>query len=171
MQILSTYRPCPWPWAGYAACVWALLFAALSFYWAAGGRVGEGTIGAAVEGPALAREPWFVALLWITAVLKLATAGLAFALARGPRWLPRYVLLFAGWGVAALLSLYGLANLVQHLLIATGVLAVPAGLGEAALPWHLLLWDPVWIVGGGLFTLASLGYSASHTRTTWDPRR
>ena len=103
MQILSTYRPCPWPWAGYAACVWALLF--------------------------------------------------------------------AGWGAAALLSLYGLANLVQHLLIATGVLAVPAGLGEAGLPWHLLLWDPVWIVGGGLFTLAALGYSASHTRTTGYTRR
>ncbi len=171
MQILSTYRICPGPWVGYAACVWALLFAALSFYWAAGGRLGEGTIGAAVEGPALAREPWFVALLWATAVLKLAAAVLAFALARGPRRLPRWVLLFAGWGAATLLSLYGLASLVQHLLIATGVLAVPAGLGEAALPWHLLLWDPVWIVGGALFTLAAMGYSAPQTRPTGDTRR
>ncbi len=171
MQILSTYRICPGPWAGYAACVWALLFAALSFYWAAGGRLGEGTIGVAVEDPALAREPWFVALLWATAVLKLVAAGLALALARSIRWLPRWMLLFAGWGAAALLSLYGLANLVQHLLIATGVLAVPSGLGEAALPWHLLLWDPVWIVGGALFTLAAVSYSAPHTRTMGDTHR
>lgn len=148
-------------WAGYGACVWSLLFAALSFYWAAGGLVGAGTIGPAVEGPALAREPAFVAVLWATAVLKLVAAGLALALAHDPRWVPRWMLLLAGWGAAGLLSLYGLANLAQHLLIVGGVIAVPAGLGEAALPWHLWLWDPVWISGGVLFTLAAVHYSAS----------
>ncbi|MFJ6194957.1 DUF3995 domain-containing protein [Micromonospora sp. NPDC092111] len=150
----------PGVWAGYGACLWALLFAALSVYWAAGGRVGAGTIGAAVEGPALAREPAFVALLWATAVLKLIAAALALALVRErPRWMPRWMLLLAGWGTAALLSLYGAANLAQHLLIVTGVVEVPAGLGAAALPWHLLLWDPVWLTGGALFSLAAIRYS------------
>lgn len=146
----------PGGWSGYAACVWALTFAAVSFYWAAGGRLGEGTIGAAVEGPALAREPAFVALLWATAVLKILAAVLALALIRKIlRWMPRRLLLLGGWGAAALLLLYGLANLVQHLLIAAGRIDMPAGLGRAALPWHLLLWDPVWIGGGLLFALAA----------------
>lgn len=149
----------PGAWAAYGACLWALLFAALSFYWAAGGRIGEGTIGAAVEEPALAREPAFVALLWATAILKVIAAALALALVRGVSGLPRWLLLVAGWGAAGLLMLYGLANLTQHLLIVAGWIKVPAGLGEAALPWHLLLWDPIWVTGGVLFTLAAIRYT------------
>ncbi len=157
----------PGAWAGYGACLWSMLFAALSFYWAAGGLVGAGTIGPAVEGPALAREPAFVALLWATAVLKLIAAALAFALLRQrPRWAPRWLLLLAGWGAATLLSLYALANLVQHLLIVAGVVDVPAGLGRAALPWHLLLWDPIWLSGGLLFNLTAIRYTRLTARTT-----
>lgn len=152
-------RARPGSWAGYSACVWGVLFAAMSFYWAAGGLVGQGTIGPAVEGPALAREPGFVALMWITAVLKLAAAALGLALATGhPHWLPRWLLLLAGWGAASLLSLYGVANLVQHLLIVAGVVDLPTGLG-GALPWHLFLWNPVWLSGAILFTLATVFYS------------
>lgn len=48
-------------WAGYAACVWALLFAAISFYWAAGGTAGSDPIGPAITSmrhdPALPPEP------------------------------------------------------------------------------------------------------------------
>ncbi|MFJ8578299.1 DUF3995 domain-containing protein [Micromonospora sp. NPDC093277] len=157
----------PGAWAGHGACLWSLLFAALSFYWAAGGLVGAGTIGPAVEGPALAREPAFVAVLWATAVLKLIAAALALALVHErPRWAPRWLLLLAGWGAAALLSLYAVANLAQHLLIVAGVIAVPAGLGRAALPWHLGLWDPIWLAGGLLFTLTAIRYSRLTSRTT-----
>lgn len=149
-------------WPGYAAGLWAMLFGLLSVYWAAGGRLGEGTIGAAVEGPALARDPAFVALLWVTAALKIAAGLLGFALTgRMFRWAPRWMLLTAGWGAAALLALYGVANSIQHLLIAMGLIDMPAGLGWAALPWHLLLWDPVWLAGGLFFTLAVLYYRAN----------
>jgi hypothetical protein len=34
-------------------------------------------------------------------------------------------------------------------------LAVPPGLGARALPWHLWLWDPYWILGGLLFLVVA----------------
>lgn len=152
-------------WAGYGAGLWSLSFAAVSFYWAAGGLLGQGTIGPAVEGPALAREPAFVALLWTSSVLKLIAAPLGLALATGrPRRVPRWMLLLAGWGAAALLSLYGVANLAQHLLILAGAVDLPAGLGSA-LPWHLFLWDPVWLSGGALFTFAALSFTRSSRKS------
>ncbi|MDI6099267.1 DUF3995 domain-containing protein [Actinoplanes sp. NEAU-A12] len=151
-------------WTGYAAAVWALAFTALSVYWACGGTVGEGTIGAAIEGSAVAREPDFVLLLWVTAVLKFMAVLLALTLiGRLFRWVPRWMRLTAGWVAAVLLLGYGLANLVQHLLMWTGAVAVPDGLGSAALPWHLLLWDPIWIVGGILFTATAI-YASSKPR-------
>jgi hypothetical protein len=53
----------------------------------------------------------------------------------------------------ALLVLYETAELVQHLLMATGVVDRD-GLDDTALYGHLLLWDPWWILGGVLFALA-----------------
>jgi hypothetical protein len=53
-------------WTGYAACLWAGLFAVISLYWAAGGTRGAETIGDAITDPALAREAGIVAFLWTT---------------------------------------------------------------------------------------------------------
>jgi len=151
--------------------VWAVAFAAPSFYWAAGGRVGAGTIGPAIESLALARDPAFVTLLWVTGVLKLLAAVLALMLVvpglRGP--LPPRLVGSAGWTAAVVLLGYGIANLVQHLLMWTGPIPVPAGLGTAALRWHLALWDPVWIIGGVLFTLAAVEHSRSARAGTEAP--
>jgi hypothetical protein len=36
-----------------------------------------------------------------------------------------------------------------------GVLDIPAGLGEASARWHLVLWDPWWLLGGVLLGLAT----------------
>jgi hypothetical protein len=66
------------------------------------------------------------------------------------RRLPRWFLCAAAWG-GGLALLYGAASLVQHALMLAGVIAVPAGLGRTAARWHLLLWDPWWILGGVLF--------------------
>jgi hypothetical protein len=160
----------PGVWTGYAAAAWSLAFAALSVYWAAGGAVGEGTIGPAIEDLAAAREPGFVLLLWVTAALKLLAALLALTLiGRIFRRVPRWLRLAAGWVTAVLLLGYGLANLVQHLLMWTGAVAVPDGLGSAALPWHLLLWDPVWIVGGVLFTLTAIRATKPGRRWSTEP--
>jgi hypothetical protein len=50
------------------------------------------------------------------------------------------------------MGLYGGASFLQHLLMLTGALALPAGLGRVGAQWHLTLWDPWWLFGGLLFT-------------------
>jgi len=91
-------------WLGYAAAAWAVIFAAISFYWAAG-------IG---------------------------------------------------------MLLYGAASFVQHLLMATGVITLPPGLGRTGAYGHLLLWDPWWSLGGILFIAVSYQLSAVSRRLKAD---
>ncbi len=45
------------PWAAFAACAWATMFAAASFYWGAGGDVGLDTLAAEPDKIALLNEP------------------------------------------------------------------------------------------------------------------
>jgi len=136
-------------WIGYAAFAWALLFAALTFYWAAGGTAGAHTLSREIREPALRRDGGFVAILWATGVLKVGAALLALAFVRPwGRSVPRWLLLVAGWGTAALLTLYGGIGM-------TGALLSELGVTESTDPgvvrWYLFLWEPVWLVGGLLF--------------------
>jgi hypothetical protein len=123
--VASTFRPLAW--AGYTACIWALVFAAISFYWAAGGTAGRDTIG-----PALVQS-------W-------------------GRVLPRRALLSTAWGGGILMALYGGASWVQEGLMVFGVIRIPAGLGHTAALWHVVLWDPWWLLGGILFIIAAWSY-------------
>lgn len=143
-------------WAGYAASAWALVFAAMSFYWAAGGTVGASTIGAF----ALSRNPTFVAILWVTGLLKAFGGVLALGLVRPwGRSVSRWLLLVPAWCLGAGLLLYGGVNLVQHGLMATGIISIPTAIGSMmAVRWHLLLWDPWWLLGGIVFCLATWNY-------------
>jgi Protein of unknown function (DUF3995) len=160
----QTTRPAP-RWPAYAAASWAFVFALVSFYWALGGTVGAATNAPAITEPVLAREPAAVAVIWITGALKLLLAALALLLLwprprRVPtwasNWLPRRLLIGTGWVVTALMAGYeGLASLVQHALMVAGVLDIPAGLGETSARWHLVLWDPWWLLGGVLLGLAT----------------
>lgn len=146
-------------YAGYAACVWALAFAAVSFYWAVGGTAGSSTIGPALTSLAMTRNPEFMAILWATGALKVAAGLLALALVRPwARRIPRRLPLLAGWGAGAALILYGGASFVQHAMMAAGIVGIPSGLGATVLRWHLLLWDPWWLLGGILFALAAWHY-------------
>jgi Protein of unknown function (DUF3995) len=141
-------------WIPYAAAAWALLFVAVTFYWAAGGLFAIDTIGGEPERLARARDSEFVAVQWTGGVLRVLAAVGVLALVRG--WggerarRPLAVVLGVG---GAVLALYELAELVQHLLMAVG--AIDQGdLDDTALIGHLLLWDPWWILGGVLFALA-----------------
>jgi len=138
------------------------VFAAMSFYWAAGGTVGGDTIGNVIRTPALARDPTFVAILWTTGALKAIAGLLALALVRPwGRVIPRWMLLVAGWGTGLLLVLYGGANLAVRGLMAVGIISTPASMHSLAARWHLLLWDPWWTLGGILFIAATWCYGRS----------
>ena len=65
------------------------------------------------------------------------------------------MLTVATWLAAVLLTLYGGANVIDHGAMVIGFRDTPEVLGERAARWHLLLWDPVWLLGGLLFLAAA----------------
>jgi Protein of unknown function (DUF3995) len=143
-------------WAVYAAAAWVLVFAAMSFYWAAGGSLGSSTMSDTILEPARAREPQFVALLWITGALKAIAGLLALALVRPwGRVLPRWIPVTATWVAGVGMLLYGGANLAVRAVMAVGLLATPESMHSDAARWHLVLWDPWWVLGGVLFVIAA----------------
>jgi hypothetical protein len=128
----------------------------MSFFWAAGGTTGIETLGNEIERRAREREPGFVTEVWVTGVLKVVVGLLALAPVRPwGRRLPRRALVITTWVVGAGLALYGVANLIQHGLMKAGAIDTPSGLGSDAATWHLLLWDPWWLLGGVLFIAAA----------------
>jgi hypothetical protein len=151
---------------GRAAGAWAAVFAVLSLYWAAGGLIGGDTLGAEIDRLAREREPGFVASLWSAFALKAIAAALALALVESwGRRLPRRPLLVLGAATGAGITLYAAANFVQHALMAVGTIDTPDALGTEALPWHLALWDPFWLVGGVLFLAATRTFQSKRAAT------
>jgi hypothetical protein len=138
----------------YGAGGWAFLFAALSFYWALGGTAGAETISPAIVQLARAHVPWVMAVLWISAILKVFSGFVALALIQpwGSR-VPRWILLLLAWGAGTLLFGHG------GLFFAVGVLAlsgtIPYSAPAPLLPWYTFLWGPWWLLGGILFLLAA----------------
>jgi hypothetical protein len=156
----SLLRSERWGWTAYGAAAWALLFAAQSLAAAivvmAGSAFGADTFGADIAHLARAGDAGFIATLWLAALAKALAAALALAPIRPwGRRLPRRALTITTTVLGALVLLYGVVNLAEHALMKTGATAIPHGLGSHALPWHLWLWDPYWILGGLLFLLAA----------------
>jgi len=138
----------------YAACGWAFVFAALSFYWALGGTAGADTVSPAIVQLARAHVPWVIAALWISALLKVFSGFVALALVQPwGRMVPRPILLILAWGAGTLLFVHG------GLFFAVGVLALSGTIRvstpETLLHWYTLLWGPWWLIGGILFLIAA----------------
>lgn len=150
-----------WRWAAYAACAWALLFAAASFYWAAGGSIGADTISGDVK-----RLPGIVSVLWVTGFAKVIAGLLALALVRNwGRAIPRRVLLISAWPAGAGMVLYGAVPLAVRALMAIGAIHTPASMHSTLARWHLLLWNPWWLLGGILFATAAWHYGRKSSST------
>jgi len=150
-------------WPAYAAATWSALFAAFSFYYAAGGTAGLDLqpLGIQVQAGTHA----FTVVLWVTGALKVMAGGLAVALARpARRRLRRQAVLVAGWGMGALCGLYGGSQLVQAVLWEVGAYDIPANIGVRAARWKFLF-DSVWLLGGALFVLAACSAQKSANRS------
>lgn len=140
-------------WTIYAAAAWSFVFAAISFYWAAGCTLGLNTLSPEIR--ALSQNPRFIIIVWGTAGLKLLAGLLALALlVHREINLPRWLLLAATWTMGAIFLLYGGANLFVRGLMAVSILSTPASMLTTAAKWHLL-WDLWWLAGGILFCMAS----------------
>ena len=159
MTTAAPNNPSRWAvWAAYGACGWAFLFAALSFYWALGGTAGADTVSPEIVQLARAHVPWVIAVLWITAIIKVGSGFVALALIQPwGRIVPRWALLILAWGAGTLLFVHG------GLFFAVGVLALSGAIRvstpETLLHWYTFLWGPWWLIGGTLFLIAAWIYS------------
>jgi hypothetical protein len=140
----------------YGAAMLAAGHAAWTVYWTIGGTALLDTVGGSVEEAARRGGAAAVALGGATVVLKVAGGLLALALVRPEgRRLPARLVERAATGAGALLALYG------GVLVVVGAVALTGALGEPADPhalrWHVLLWDPWFLLWGLLLLGAGLG--------------
>lgn len=151
-------KPPSWAlWVAYAACGWSFLFAMLSFYWVLGGMAGVDTVSPQIVQLALARVPWFIAVLWATAIVKVVSGFVALALVQPwGRMLPRWILLLLAWGAGTLLFVHGGLFFIVGVLALSGVIHVSTPL--TVLQWYTFLWGPWWLLGGILFLVAAWSY-------------
>ena len=142
-------------WAGYAAFAWGLIFAAISFYWGAGGTIGVDTVWGSLR-MSSAQESVLIVFVWVTGLLKVLGALLGLVLVT--RWgmrLPPRPLAVLGWAAAGLLTLYGGANVLAEALTASGIVKPTQPVDWKPLLWHLYVWDLSFLIWGILFGLAA----------------
>lgn len=166
MRILSPAGDTSAKWPGCAAALWGLVFAVPSFVWALGYTFGaRSTVAPDLVRMAREQVPWFVAVLWITGILKLfgTFLGLGLTGQRGRRL--GCFLVFCGAGAAVLLVWHGALFIVHGVLVEAGTIAVKPDLAPLT-RWYLYLWGPWFVLGGLAFGLASIRY----LRSSGDPR-
>ncbi|MBV8916099.1 MAG: DUF3995 domain-containing protein [Acetobacteraceae bacterium] len=148
----------------YTAALAAFAFAAISLYWALGGTAAIDTIGGQLASSGRAGAPITLALVWAAVVLKLGVGLLALALVqRWGRWIPRWMLLTAACTAAAVLTVYGAVQVIAEALVETGMIRPAGEIDWYALRWHMLLWDPWFLIWGLVLGTAALEYRRTRT--------
>ncbi len=136
-----------------ATLVVGLGFAAVSAYWAAGGKGLLDTVGGVFE-QAGRSGGWGVSVaLWLVVAIKVIAAGLPLGTVVWPPpggW--RRLLRVLAWVDAIVLTLYGLVLTTGDLLSISGVVGSAVGKDITALTWHGFLWDPWFLIWGLLGT-------------------
>ena len=124
-------------WINYAACLWALLFAAPHIWWALG--IPAGFPGGPANHRLMMSTPW--RYFFDVVVVLLSVTAVFIALALSQRWgqtIPRWILRTAAWIASAMLTLRGVAGLVVD------------GLSDP-------VWWPTFLIGGVLFGSVAWG--------------
>jgi Protein of unknown function (DUF3995) len=136
-----------------------LAYAAISVYWAVGGRWLLNTVGISLSQPRQAGHLAALIAVWGAAAVK-AVAALLPLLAIGvwPRTANgglRRLARVLTWIEAAILTGYGLTLTASGLLVQADVIKAAAHADRLALKWHAYLWDP-WFLIWGIFVLLAL---------------
>ncbi|MFG3115573.1 DUF3995 domain-containing protein [Streptomyces sp. NPDC048197] len=148
-------RPRPGAWPGLAAAVWGLLFAVPSFAWAMGMTFGaRTTVSPSLVKLADDRVAWFVAVLWVTGLLKVVGALIGIGLTRRRGGRIGRLMVFCGGGAAVLLVWHGCLFVAHGMLVELGIGSVAPDLAGLT-RWYLCLWGPWFIVGGLAFAAAT----------------
>jgi hypothetical protein len=142
-----------------AGLVVGLAYAAISVYWAVGGRWLLNTVGISLSRPGQAGHLAALLAIWGAAAVKAVAALLPLPAARvwprtangGLRRLARAL----AWIEAAILTAYGLILTTSGLLVQAGVIKAAAHADRLALEWHAYLWDP-WFLIWGIFVVLAL---------------
>ncbi|MFD7552137.1 DUF3995 domain-containing protein [Streptomyces sp. NPDC059816] len=136
---------------GRLACAWALVFAALHFFWALGGGWGLSVS----AGPLAEERPWWFVLvgLWGVGLLCLVAGALGLLLAGPPPGGPAgRVVKALGWCVCVVLLVRGV---VVEVVLLTDAGGRQLDVGPEQRLWTLLLWNPWFLIGGLAFGLAA----------------
>lgn len=142
--------------AAHTACVLALVYAVPNAYWALGGTAGLDTVGGAIEELARTRSPAGIALGLGAALVKVAVGLLALALVRPwGRVIPHRLLLGAAWAASLVMSAYGGLLVAVGALVLTGAVSPSGPVDRTALWWHVLFWDPWFLVWGLVLGVAA----------------
>ncbi len=142
-----------------AGLVVGLAYAAISVYWAVGGRWLLNTVGISLSRPGQAGHLAALLAVWgaagvkaVAAVLPLLAIGVWPRTANGGlRRLARVLT----WIEAAILVGYGLVLTASGLLVQADVIKAAAHADRLALKWHAYLWDP-WFLIWGIFVFLAL---------------
>jgi len=137
-----------------------VLYAAISAYWALGGRWLLSTVGGSLEHVARGARGPVQAGLWAVVLLKLVASGLPTATTSSIlRSRTATIVRRLTVAEAAVLTLYGLVLSIVGWLVQAGLIAHGAGADRRALAWHAFLWDP-WFLAWGLLVCATLWWSS-----------
>jgi hypothetical protein len=142
-----------------AGLVVGLVYAAISVYWAVGGRWLLNTVGISLSQPGQAGHLAGLLAVWgavavkaVAAVLPLLAIGVWPRTANGGlRRLARVLT----WIEAAILVGYGLVLTASELPVQVGVIKAAGHADRLALKWHAYLWDP-WFLIWGIFVFLAL---------------
>jgi hypothetical protein len=136
-----------------------LAYAAISVYWAVGGRWLLNTVGISLSQPGQAGHLAALLAAWGAAAVKAVAAVLPLlAIGVWPRTANgglRRLARVLTWIEAAILVGYGLVLTPSGLLVQAGVIKAAAHADRLAMKWHAYLWDP-WFLIWGIFVFLAL---------------